>query len=224
MTPKQQEQLQQLKNRFNGLLTSINGSSSTEFSTTVETGYEALALAFVMTEYRRVYGTITNLTYPTSSSFLNQKPGRFRIDRSFKMDFANGKSFYFAADVEVFGLEALNNSGPVGTLFEADIVVIPELKANDIINNFRGYPAPQHIDSAYECKFGSYHKGQLREFLGLKRHLCFLCRHPSTKPQLFGIPIQQSIPDIPLKLVRPRVQMFFDSSTASLYDLEQIIV
>lgn len=224
MTTKQQQQLQQLKNRFNGLLISINGSSSTNFSTTVETGYEALVLAAVMTEYRRVHGTITSLIHPTSSSFLNQKPGRFRIDRSFKMDFANGISFYFAADIEVFGLVALNNSAPMGALFEADIVVIPELKAKDVINNFWGYPAPQHLDSAYECKFGSYHKGQLRELLGLKRHLCFLGGHPSTKPQLFDIPNQQSRPDIALKLVRPRIQMFFDNITASLYDLEQIVV
>jgi hypothetical protein len=223
MTARQQQQLEQMKSRFNGLLATINGSSSTNFSTTVETGYEALALATVMAEYRRAHGAIMNLTHPTNNSFLNQKPGRFRIDRSFKMDFVNGKSFYFAADVEVFGLEALNNSAPTGTLFEADIVVIPTHNANAVIRNFQGYPAPQHIDSAYECKFGSYHKGQLREFLGLKRHLCFLGGHPSTKPQLFGIPILQSRPDIALKLVRPRIQRFFDTSTASLYDLEQII-
>lgn len=224
MTTKQQQQLQQLKNRFNGLLTSINGSSSTNFSTTVETGYEALALAAVMTEYRRVHGAIISFTHPTSSSFLNQKPGKFRPNRSFRIDFVNGKSFFFAADVEVFGLEAFNNSAPSGTLFEADIIVIPESEATAATTTFYGYPAPQHIDSAYECKFGSYNKGQLRELLGLKRHLCFLGGHPSIKPQLFGIPIQQSRPDIALKLVRPRVQKFFGTSTATLYDLEQIIV
>lgn len=224
MTPKQVQLLNQLKNRFNILLTSINGKNTINFSTTVETGYEALALAYVMTEYVRVYGRIINVILPTNSSFLNQKPGKFRIDRSFKIEFTNGQSFYFAADIEVFGLEALENSKPSGTLFEADIVVIPESEANEVLTTFRGYPAPQHIDSAYECKFGSYNKGQLREFLGLKRHLCYLAGYPSMKPKLFTIPVLKSRPDIALKLVRPKVQKFLDNSTALMYDLEQIIV
>jgi hypothetical protein len=216
--------LAQLKNKFNNLLGNINGSSSVNFSNTVAAGYEALTLASVMLEYKRVYGNVINLIHPTSSSFVNQKPGKFRINRSFKLEFQNGESFYFATDLEVFGLEAFQQKRPMGVLFEADVVVIPEIHANDIINNYNGYPAPQHIDSAFECKFGKYNKGQLRELLGLKRHLCFLNINPSSKPTIYSTQITNSVPDIPLKMVRPRLQKFFDRSTATLYDLEQIIV
>ena len=107
---------------------------------------------------------------------------------------------------------------------KADVVVVPEPLANDVINNFGGYPAPQHIDSAYECKFGSYQKGQLRELLGLKRHLGYLNGSAAKTPTLFTTPILNSHPAIALKMVRPRRLKFFDKTTASLYDLEQIIV
>ncbi len=215
-----------LKTKFNSLLSNINGSTSTNFATTVETGYEALALAAVMTEYKRVYGRIDRLTHPTNGKFLNQKPGKFRTGRSFKIEFQSGETFYFAADIEVFGLEAFNQNRPIGVLFEADVVVIPEQFANDVINNFRGYPAPQHIHSAYECKFGSYHKGQLRELLGLKRHLCYLNGNATATATatLFTTQIVSSSPAIALKMIRPRVHKFFDRTTATLYDLEQIIV
>ncbi|MEQ8909533.1 MAG: hypothetical protein RIC95_10100 [Vicingaceae bacterium] len=216
--------LPQLKNKFNGLLGTLNGSSSTNFATTVAAGYEALALAAVMNEYKRVYGRIRSFAQPTNSRFLNQKPGKFRINRSFKIEFNNGQSFYFAADIEVFGLEAFNKKIPIGILFEADVVVIPENCANDVINNFRGYPAPQHIDSAYECKFGQYNKGQLRELLGLKRHLCYLNGPPSRKPTLFSLQINNSQPEIALKMVRPKRHKFFDRPTSLLFDLEQIVV
>ena len=215
-----------LKNKFNSLLLALNGSSSTKFSNTVEAGYEALTLVTVMNEYKRIYGPVKNLIHPTNNKFLNQSPGRFRIDRSFKVDFVSGDSFYFAADIEVFGLEAYNQHIPVGVLFEADVVVIPESMENDVINNFNGYPAPQHIHSAFECKFGKYHKSQLRELLGLKRHLCYIGRQkrtPRTK-SLFGTQIVKSRPSIALKMVRPRRLKFLDRPTASLYDLQQIIV
>jgi hypothetical protein len=216
--------LTQLKNKFNNLLSNINGSTSVNFSTTVAAGYEALTLASVMQEYKRVYGQILNFTHPASNSFVNQKPGKFRLNRSFKIEFQNGNTFYFATDLEVFGLEAYQQQKPIGVLFEADVVVIPESQASDVINNFNGYPAPQHIDSAYECKFGKYNKGQLRELLGLKRHLSFLGPSSSTGPTIFSAQIINSNPPIPLKMVRPRLQKFFDISTARLYDLEQIII
>lgn len=216
--------LASLKAKFNTLLTGINGSVSGNFATTVETGYEALVLAAVMQEYKNAYGPLTRLTHPVSSNFLNQKPGKFRIDRSFRMDFQSGESFYFAADIEVFGLEAFNRSTPVGILFEADVVVIPEPFATDVINNFRGYPAPQHIHSAYECKFGSYHKGQLRELLGLKRHLSYLNGPPAATQTLFSRQVLNSHPPIALKMARPRIHKFFDRTTATLYDLEQILI
>jgi len=216
--------LASLKSKFNALLANINGSTTINFATTVETGYEALALARIMQEYKTVYGTISNFTHPTNNKFLNQKPGKFRIDRSFKIDFRSGDSFYFAADIEVFGLEAFNHNNPVGILFEVDIVVIPSVHANEVINTFKGYPAPQHIHSAYECKYGSYNKGQLRELLGLKRHLCYLNNSAITSSTLFSTKILKSNPPIVLNMVRPRQQIFFDFATAQLYDLEQIIV
>lgn len=213
-----------LKARFNSILSSINRSTTTNFSTTVETAYEALTLASVMNEYKRVYGNIANVIHPIHSGFLNQKPGKFRVERSFRIDFVNGETFFFAADVEVFGLNAFSRGLPGGMVFEADVVVIPENHHLDVINNFNGYPAPQHLHSAYECKFGSYNKSQLREFLGLKRHISFLGNgHPPTHT-LFSNPIVNSFPAIALKMVRPRTQKFFDLSTATLYDLEQIIV
>src|SRR5690349_8037755 len=124
-----------LKNKFNTLLTTINGSSTLNFSTTVETAYEALVLANVMNEYKRIFGPLLNLTHPTNSKFLNQKPGRFRIDRAFKLYFSNNVSFYVATDIEVFGLEALTQNRAVGILFEADVVVIPETAAIDVLTS-----------------------------------------------------------------------------------------
>ena len=214
-----------LKSKFNTLLTAINGTTTFNFSTTVETAYEALVLANVMNEYKRIFGPLLNLTHPTNNKFLNQKPGRFKIDRAFKLDFPNNVSFYVATDIEVFGLEALNLNRAVGILFEADVVVIPEAAANDVLTTFRGYPAPHHIHSAYECKFGSYNKGQLREFLGLKRHLCFLGNHTGhTSTTLFSSAVSNSTPPVALKMARPRRQKFFDRTTATLYDLEQLII
>lgn len=213
-----------LKNKFNSLLSTLNGTTTVNFSTTVETAYEALVLANVMNEYKRIFGPLRNLTHPTHSSFLNQKPGRFRTDRAFKLEFANNHSFYVAADIEVFGLEALDQGRPIGILFEADVVVIPEVHANEVVTTFRGYPAPQHIHSAYECKFGSYNKGQLREFLGLKRHLCFLGNQGVSATRLFTSIIANSFPPIYLKMARPRRHKFFDRTTATMYDLEQLII
>lgn len=216
-----------LRARFDSLLGTINGSTTTNFSTTVENAYEAVALAHVMNEYKRIFGPVRRLVHPINNKFLNQSPGKFRIDRSFKVEFLTGLSFYFAADIEVFGL--LAQLGPVGDLFEADVVVIPEIEANDVLTNYRGYPAPRHIHSIYECKFGSYHKGQLRELLGLKRHLCFLAGKtttpvPATAADLFGYATVNSAPNIPLKLVRPRRLTFFNANTSRLYDLQEIVV
>lgn len=220
--------LARLKTRFNSILTSINGSSATGFSTSVENAFEALTLVTVMNEYKRVYGNIHTLVHPTNPKFLNQKPGNFWIERSFRIDFVSGHSFYFTADVEVFGLEALNTNSPSGVLFEADVIVIPTDKVNDIINNFNRHPAPQHIDSAFECKYGHFNKSQLRELLGLKRHLSYINGHGRhtavSTPQLFSMPVRNSTPPIALKMARPRRLTFFDLNTARLYDLEQIVV
>lgn len=213
-----------LRSKFDHLLTTINGSTSTNFSTTVETAYEALVLARVMTEYHTVYGTIQSVIYPSHISFLNQKPGKFRVSRSFKIEFTGGHSFYFAADVELLGLNALKAGRPEGVKFETDVVVVPEHAVNDVINLFDGYPAPQHLDSIYECKFGSYNKGQLRELLGLKRHTSFLQSSLHIRPTLFSQTVNNSYPAIAIKMARPVVHRFFDRATATFYDLEQIIV
>jgi len=213
-----------LRSRFDSLLTAINGTSSSNFSTRVENAYEALVLARVMTEYHAVYGTIRSFSFPIHAGFLNQSPGRFFVERSFKIVFASGQTFYFSADVEIFGLKAYNIGSPVGIKFEADVVVIPETAVTDITNIFNGYPAPQHLDSIYECKFGSFNKGQLRELLGLKRHITFLQRPRHLKPRLFSQQIHNSNPPIAVKMARPTVRRFLDGATADFYDLEQIIV
>jgi hypothetical protein len=217
-----------LKNKFDSLLKTLNGTTVAQFSSTVESGYEALVLAKVMAEYVRIKGGIVAIDAPPAGSFINQGPGRFRIGKSFRIEFANGESFYFAADVEVFGLAALNQIRPVGILFEADVVVIPQAFAQDIINNYDGYPAPQHLDSVYECKFGQYSKGQLRELLGFRRHVSYL-RGRSMNPannnnprHLFKFKVLNSNPPIAVKMARPKTRVFFDIDTASLYDLQEL--
>jgi hypothetical protein len=161
---------------------------------------------------------------------LNQAPGKFSIDKSFRIDFANGESYYFAADVEVFGLTAMLQNSPQGMLFEVDVVVIPKQRVHDMLNNYRGYPAPQHIDSVYECKFGKYHKGQLRELLGLRRHISYLegdsIRHAinHVPNHLFYFEILNSSPPIPVKMIRPLRCSFFDLATASLYDMQEVVI
>jgi hypothetical protein len=216
--------LQNLKTQFDKLLSNLNASGTLNFASTVEAGFEALTLAEVMNEYKKVYGNILRVTNPASNKFLNQSPGRFRVERSFKIEFSSGLVFYFAADIEVFGLGALREDKPLGILFEADVVVLSEEHIQDILHNFRGFPAPQHIDSAYECKFGQYNKGQLRELLGLRRHLSYLSPSNSTATLLFNEWVRHSNPPIALKMVRPRTHIFYDIQTAKLYDLEQIIV
>lgn len=219
-----------LKSKFDSLLNRLNGASVTKFSSTVESAYEALVLAEVMTEYKRIKGTINTITVPVAGSFLNQSPGKFNLNKSFKIEFANRESFYFAADVEVWGLAALEQNSRVGVLFEADVVVIPEYHALDVINNFDGYPAPQHLDSVYECKFGKYSKNQLRELLGLRRHISYLAGRSMTHAnnhdshKLFNFQTLNAEPGIPLKMVRPVRRTFFDLDTASLYDLQEVVV
>src|ERR1700761_2206428 len=99
--------LAQLRVKFDTLLKRLNASAIThQFSSTVENAYEALVLVNVMAEYARVNGGILTMIGPPAGSFLNQGPGKFRINKSFKIDFTNGESFYFSADIEIFGLAA----------------------------------------------------------------------------------------------------------------------
>lgn len=223
--------LQALKNKFNKLLRELNNNRKVDvgFSTVVEAGYEALVLAQVMKEYRRVYGPAIKVEPPALRTFLNQKPGQFRTDKAFEVTFQNGISFYFAADIELFGLHCTVDKRPHGMLFEADVVVIPAKNLVEVLSKFRGYPAPQHLHAVYECKFGKYDKGQLRELLGLRRHLTALSdvdvatRRPDPAA-LHQFVCKNASPSIPIKMVRPRLQRFYDQETANLYDLQQLAV
>jgi hypothetical protein len=221
--------LSAMRMKFDGLLKSLNGTSSAKFSTVLENGYEALVLASVMTEYTRVYGAISNLIHPTHPGFLKQKPGRFEIARSFKIEYTGGASFYFCTDVEIYGLEAFTTLTPRGGLFEVDVAVIGESHVGEILQMFNGYPGPQHLHSIYECKYGSYNKGQLRELLGLRRHVSML-RHDQrvfrshSPSDLFSFEALNSDPVIPLHIARPRQLRFLNSSTANFYDLNQIVI
>lgn len=212
-----------IKRKFDRLLGKLSAPGSTKFSSTVESAYEALVLADVMNEYVRVEGPITNIIAPPSGEFLNQAPGRFRKERAYRLDFASGNSCFFAADIELHGLGGLG-----GTLFEADVVVIPVRFADDVIAHFNGYPGPPHISSLYECKFGKYSKGHLRELLGLRRHISVLNAHStslsaaSDTTALYKMKVINAAPPIPIKLVRPRQLAFFDQRTAALFDLDQL--
>jgi hypothetical protein len=207
--------LQASKNKFNKLVRELNNNRRIDvgFSTVVEAGYEALVLAQVMKEYRRVYGPATRVEPPALRTFLNQKPGQFRTDKAFEVTFQKGRSFYFAADIELFGLYCTIDKRPHGMLFEADIVVIPTENLVEVLSTFRGYPAPQHLHAVYECKFGKYNKGQLLELLGLRRHLTALdgrdvaARQPDPAA-LHEFVCKNAYPSIPIKMVRPRLQKF----------------
>jgi hypothetical protein len=223
--------LQALKSKFNKLVRELNNNRRVDmgFSTVVEAGYEALVLAQVMKEYRRIHGPAIRVEPPARGSFLNQKPGQFRTDKAFEITFQKGRSFYFATDIELFGLYCTVDKRPHGMLFEADIVVIPVENIVEVLSTFRGYPAPQHLHAVYECKFGKYNKGQLRELLGLRRHLSALngndvaTRHPDPTA-LHEYVCKNAKPSIPIKMVRPRLQKFFDQETANLYDLQQLAI
>lgn len=217
--------LADIKLKFDGLLGSISAPGSTRFSTTVEKAYEALVLADVMREYVRIEGAINTIAPPAAGEFLNQGPGMFRKERSYRIDFTNGKSFYFAANINVFGQNA-----PHGIKFEADIIVIPAHKTDDVINHFDSYPAPKHLSFVAECKFGQYSKGHLRELLGLRRHLTLLKSSSSSIAaatdlnSLYHRRTLNSDPVIPIKLARPSALDFFDDPTAVLFDLQDIVI
>jgi hypothetical protein len=220
--------LSDLHDKFNGLLENLNATSARSFCNTVESAYEALVLASVMTEYARLKGGVASIFNPPSDQLLNLAPGRFSAEKAFLVFFNNGESFFFAADVEIFGLLAKERRKPGGMLFEADVVVIPEKFAGEVLHKYNGYPAPMHLDSVYECKFGQYNKGQLRELLGLRRHISYLT-HRLVKPiygpnNLFNLKVQNSYPPVPVNLVRPAFLSFFDVETTALYDLQQLVV
>jgi hypothetical protein len=215
------------KEKYNDLLGQLKGAAADlSFIKTKEKGFEALVFVSVITEYARMKDGVKQIHTPPSRVFLNMGPGKLKLDKAYRIEFNNGETFVFAADVEVFGLVAYKAQQPAGTLFEADIIVVPAQHVKDILYDFRGYPAPQHLHSAFECKHGKYHKGQLRELLGFRRHLSFLSspKLPSPRNFLFGYGVQHSNPPIIVNLVRPRRFKFFDKETANLYDLQQLVI
>jgi hypothetical protein len=221
--------LPQLRSKFDGILSSLNSNPTVNFCSAVESAYEAYVLARVIKEYARVYGGVTNIVHPSSSSFLNQKPGKFRTTRAFKVTYNSGGTFYFATDIEVYGLTTMQAKAPLGVKFEADVVVIHEHHVQEVDQVFRGYPAPQHLDSVYECKFGTFSKGQLRELLGLRRHISMLhgslyLPSPPDPNALDYRPVRNASPSIGVKMARPKQLDFFDIHTQLLYDLQQIVI
>lgn len=220
--------LVQLRNKFDSILNGLNGNTTINFCTAVENAYEAYVLVTAIKEYGRIYGGIAFMHFP-SSAFLNQKPGRFQRARAFKVKFHSGPTLFFAADVEIHGLAAKDTHQPIGIKFEADVVVIQEQHVTEVETTFRGYPAPQHLMGVYECKFGSYNKGQLRELLGLRRHVSFLSNNliPNMHHQpnaLHQRAVLNARPMIHVTMARPKNHSFFDLQTQLLFDLHQIVV
>jgi|GEM_PF-2579506 len=223
--------LPQLKTKFNRLVRELNNNKKIDmgFSTIVASGYEALVLAQVMKEYRRVYGRVSKVDAPAQGIFLNQKGGQFRTERAFRVSFQSGAVFFFATDIELFGLKSKIEKRPCGLKFEADVVVISEKHIDEVLDLFGGYPGPQHLDAVYECKSGKYDKGQLRELLGLRRHLSmlrenFMSLRPVDAKRLHHFTCLNASPAIPIKMVRPKLEKFFDEETANLYDLQQLAI
>lgn len=212
-----------LKNEFELLLKNLKGKPTAQFMTMAEIAIEAVICARAINEYALVYGRPVSITNP--AHFLNQKPGKFDSSKAFKVKFRS-VTFYFATDVECYGLSALQANAPVGDIFESDIVVINESHIAEIANLFGGRPAPQHLNAAYECKFGVYHKSQLRELLGFRRHVSYLNvpsvnNHPHGFP--FGLAVNNSNPDVQVILFRPINLSFLKPETAELYNLYQKI-
>ncbi|KRT17886.1 hypothetical protein ASU31_00910 [Pedobacter ginsenosidimutans] len=211
-----------IKKKFDHLLRNIKGKPMASFTKMVEVGFEALVCVNAINEYATLYGNPILVTNP--KVFLNQKPGRFIPEKSFKVEFSS-ETFYFATDVECFGLAAMRELAPVGDKFEADLVIIKAQYMYDIQNNYNGYPAPQHLHATYECKFGKYSKSQQRELLGFRRHVSY-CR-PSRFPIYhapFGKSTLNSVPEIQIIMFRPLHTDFFQYETAKIFDLHQVII
>ena len=214
-----------LKAKFNSILGRLNSHPTVNFCNKVEAAFEALTMARMMQEYARIHGGVVSIVHPTSSAFLNQKPGTFKRSRAFEVTFTSGDVYYFATDVEVWGLNAREADRPMGIKFEADVVVIRSQYTAEIHKRFSNYPAPQHLDCVCECKFGEYNKGQLRELLGLRRHISILINRDTNtvfEPSaLFSFRINNASPVVAIFMARPRNLAFFDIASAALYDLRQ---
>ena len=217
--------LTDLKKEFDSLLANINGSPVLSFTSMAEMAYEAVVCVRAINEYSSIYGPPISVVNP--KKFLNQKPGKFHPTRSFRVQFKS-VTFYFATDVKCHGLAAFNVGQANGDVFEADVVVIEDKYVNEIQSRFHGMPGPQHLNAAYECKFGKYSKGQLRELLGFRRYMSLLTRNgPNSTTHPMGHPFRamtsHSAPEVQIILFRPRALNFLTRSAADYYDLSQIV-
>lgn len=217
-----------LRAKFDSILGQLNLHPTVGFCGKVEAAFEALTMAHVMREYARIHNGVININHPRYPHFLNQKPGKFTTFRAFEVTFNGGHEYYFATDVEVWGLKAMETRRPIGIKFEADVVVIRKEYAQEIHKDFNDYPAPHHLDCVCECKFGEYNKGQLRELLGLRRHISYLRGTQSISilepSALYYEQVNNAFPVIPVFMTRPRNLTFFDKETASMYDLKQVVI
>lgn len=212
-----------IRRKFDTLLGKVKGKPTAEFTKMVEMGFEALVCVQTINEYAKIYGMPILIENPVS--FLNQKPGKFWPNKAFKVSFST-ETFYFATDVECFGLPASQARKAVGDVFETDVVVINECHVDEILNVYKGYPAPHHLEAAYECKFGKYHKSQMRELLGLRRHLSFqFINKPYIKEDAaYDKETNFSEPKVQVIMFRSSHTDFLEPETAELYDLHQIVL
>lgn len=212
-----------IRRKFDTLLRGVKGTPTAEFTKMAEMGFEALVCVNTISEYAKLYGMPIHIDNP--ASFLNQKPGKFRPTKAFRVSFPN-ETLYFATDVECYGLPATQAGTPIGDVFEADVVVIKERHIDEIMNVYKGYPAPHHLEAAYECKFGKYNRSQMRELLGLRRHLSFQIVHKPYRFEdtPFGKETKFAEPKVQVIMFRSTSADFLKPETAELYDLHQIIL
>ena len=217
------EKIDIIRDKFDKLLKNIKGKPTSEFTKMAEMGFEALVCVKTINEYVKIYGSPVSVVNP--KSFLNQKPGKFNPEKAFKISF-NAATYYFATDVECYGLPAAKQMRPIGDIFEADVVVINEKFVDEIIDGYNGYPAPQHLEAAYECKFGKYNKSQLRELLGFRRHLSFQYVNNPYKYEQTPYDKETTFadPKVQIMMFRSLDTDFLQNETAKLYDLHQIVL
>lgn len=195
--------LTELIEDVDSILTSlaIISNDGYDYVTKVERAYELKALVTILKKFIDSQGrnNIINIISPIKE--INLNGGAFDVDKCFRVSLVDGSTYFFTTDVECLGI-SYNQTGAKDK-FEADIIVVKDLSR--ISNN---YPLPEALHAAYECKFGAYKKSQLRELLGLKRHLSLL----------------QDRGKIEIKIIRPAPQPFFNIAAAVFFDVSQDII
>jgi len=212
-----------IRKKFDALLGKIKGKPTAEFTKMAEMGFEALVCVQTINEYAKIYGMPVSIVNPLT--FLNQKPGKFWPNKAFKVEFSSN-IYYFATDVECYGLPATQAGKALGDVFETDVVVINERHIHEIMTDYNGHPAPHHLEAAYECKFGKYNRSQMRELLGLRRHLSFqiVAKPYVFEDTAFGKETRFADPKVQVIMFRSSHAQFLQLETANLYDLHQVIL